>query len=80
MIESYTIMPPCGDPSIVKGMGSMRAWTDLSIEEQTALLDAYGHYLDGLPTTCDMRTKQERLQSWLAGKNIEYLFEIQGPA
>ena len=44
------------------------SWTDLSIDEQTVLLEDYGHYLDGLPPTCDMRTKQERLQAWLAEK------------
>jgi hypothetical protein len=54
---------------------AIRTWSELSIDEQTALLEDYGHYLDGLPPTCDMRTKQERFQTWLAEKNIEYLFD-----
>jgi hypothetical protein len=54
---------------------AIRTWSELSIDEQTVLLEDYGHYLDGLPPTCDMRTKQERLQAWLAEKNIKYLFE-----
>jgi len=54
---------------------ALRVWTGLSIDEQTALLEDYGHYLDGLPLTCDMRTKQERLQAWLAEENIEYLLD-----
>jgi hypothetical protein len=54
---------------------AIRTWSELSIDEQTALLEDYGHYLDGLPPTCDMRTKQERLQAWLAEKNIAYSFD-----
>jgi hypothetical protein len=54
---------------------AIRTWSELSIDEQTALLEDYGHYLDGLPPTCDMRTKQERLQAWLAEENIEYLLD-----
>jgi hypothetical protein len=54
---------------------AIRTWSELSIDEQTALLEDYGHFLDGLPLTCDMRTKQERLQASLAEKNIEYLFD-----
>ena len=53
----------------------MTQWDLLSVEQQTALLNEYGHYLDSLPATCDMRTKQERFQAWLAKKNIDYQFD-----
>lgn len=51
---------------------SPRDWHELSEAEQTALLDAYGRYLDQLPPTCDLTTKVERFRAWLADRGIEY--------
>ena len=47
-------------------------WVDLDTETQTKLLEEYGFYLDSLPPTCDLRTKQERFKAWLAERQIRY--------
>jgi hypothetical protein len=49
-----------------------RAWEELSPQEQLALREAYGQYLDTLPPTCDLRTKTERFRAWLAERGIQY--------
>ncbi|WP_078118264.1 hypothetical protein [Thiosocius teredinicola] len=49
-----------------------RDWNDLDGDEQIALREAYGHYLDSLPPTCDLDTKIERFRRWLAERGIEY--------
>ncbi len=47
-------------------------WDDLDQEQQTGLLVEFGHYLDTLPPTCSMQTKNERFTAWLADRNIIY--------
>ncbi|MCB1803013.1 MAG: hypothetical protein KDI82_15080 [Gammaproteobacteria bacterium] len=49
-----------------------RQWSDLTGEEQLALREAYGHYLDRLPPTCDLNEKIERFRHWLAEHGIDY--------
>jgi hypothetical protein len=52
--------------------GQPRDWDTLSADEQLALREAYGRYLDGLPPTCDLDTKIERFTQWLAERGIRY--------
>jgi hypothetical protein len=47
-------------------------WEDLSAEEQLALREAYGHYLDTLPPTCHLEQKVERFRQWLAERGVAY--------
>lgn len=49
-----------------------RDWRDLSAAEQLALREAYGHYLDTLPPTCDLDVKTDRFRRWLADRGIRY--------
>ncbi|MCP5306922.1 MAG: hypothetical protein H6953_15875 [Chromatiaceae bacterium] len=49
-----------------------RNWRDLSPEEQLALRESYGRYLDSLPPTCDLETKMVRFRRWLAERGIDY--------
>ena len=49
-----------------------RDWNELTAQEQLALREAYGHYLDGLPATCDLTEKNERFRRWLAERGIAY--------
>ena len=49
-----------------------RLWGDLPIDEQLCLREAYGHYLDSLPASCDMQLKVERFRLWLAERGIRY--------
>lgn len=49
-----------------------RPWETLSPEEQLALREEYGHYLDTLPPTCSLETKLERFRHWLAEKGVSY--------
>lgn len=51
---------------------SLRDWDDLEAEEQLALREAYGHYLDSLPPTCSLEAKIERFRSWLAERDVRY--------
>jgi len=48
----------------------LRPWDALPADEQLRLREAYGHYLDTLPPTCDLRTKQQQFQDWLAGQGV----------
>jgi hypothetical protein len=48
------------------------AWSSLAKDEQTALLIAFGHHLDGLPPTCSMDVKEQRLRDWLGQRGIDY--------
>jgi hypothetical protein len=50
----------------------MTTWQTLTPEEQLKLREAYGHYLDTLPPTCDLREKEARFAAWLAEQGIEY--------
>jgi len=51
---------------------AMREWTDLSAAEQLRLREAYGHYLDSLPPTCDLQEKNRRFMRWLAEQGVAY--------
>jgi hypothetical protein len=44
----------------------------LSLDEQLRLREACGHYLDGLPPTCDLVAKQQRFQAWLAEQGVDW--------
>ena len=50
----------------------LRPWDDLPADEQLHLREAYGHYLDGLPPSCDPVTKQQRFRDWLAGQGVDW--------
>jgi len=50
----------------------LKPWRELSSEEQLALREAYGHYLDKLPPTCDLDEKIERFRRWLADRGVGY--------
>lgn len=50
----------------------MRDWKDLHRDEQIKLLIEYGYYLDELPPTCSMQSKEERLRDWLAQREVVY--------
>jgi len=49
-----------------------RDWHSLDEAEQTALREAFGHYLDQLPPTCSLRAKIARFRHWLAAQGIDY--------
>ena len=49
-----------------------RLWESLEKAEQTRLLIAYGHYLDGLPPTCSLEEKDARFARWLAERGVLY--------
>lgn len=51
---------------------SLRDWGLLDPKEQTALLIEHGRHLDGLPPTCDLDTKTQRLRDWLRERGIRY--------
>ena len=50
----------------------LKPWADLSHEEQLALREEYGRYLDTLPPTCDMDRKLERFRIWLAERGVRF--------
>jgi TRAP-type C4-dicarboxylate transport system substrate-binding protein len=51
---------------------SQRLWEALDPEEQTALLEAYGYWLDRLPPTCSLQAKEARFQAWLREQGVFY--------
>ncbi|MEG3618260.1 hypothetical protein V5T82_07350 [Magnetovibrio sp. PR-2] len=54
------------------GEGGLIPWQDLTPERQLELREAYGHYLDTLPPTCDVDRKNERFRGWLAEQGVRY--------
>ena len=52
--------------------GELRDWRDLTAGQQLQLREAYGHYLDSLPPTCDLDGKVERFRRWLAERGVRY--------
>jgi hypothetical protein len=54
------------------GAQRLRPWDKLPEDEQLRLREAYGHYLDGLPPTCDLRTKAQRFREWLAEQGVDW--------
>jgi len=50
----------------------LKPWADLGPDEQLALREAYGRYLDTLPPTCDMDRKLERFRAWLAERGVRF--------
>jgi hypothetical protein len=50
----------------------LRTWDELSADEQLRLREAYGHYLDGLPPTCDLGTKEQRFMDWLREQGVNW--------
>lgn len=55
-------------------MAELRDWNSLEAAEQLRLREAYGHYLDSLPPTCDLREKNQRFADWLAGQGVLFRF------
>lgn len=51
----------------------MQNWDELHRDEQIRLLIEYGCYLDQLPATCSMESKEIRLRNWLAEQNVDYV-------
>lgn len=47
-------------------------WDALPADRQLVLREAYGHYLDSLPPTCDLDEKQRRFRDWLADQGVDY--------
>lgn len=50
----------------------MRAWPDLSPDEQLALRLDYQKVLDAEPRTCSMDEKVARFAGWLASQDIRF--------
>jgi hypothetical protein len=48
-----------------------RRWSELPADEQLALRERYGRYLDTLPPTCDLGTKMDRFRDWLALQGVD---------
>ncbi len=61
--------PP--SPLPLPEIGRPFPWHTLSGTQQLALREAYGLYLDTLPPTCDLGTKQTRWCAWLAEQGVE---------
>jgi hypothetical protein len=53
-------------------LAELRPWEQLSSDRQLALREAYGRYLDGLPPTCDLATKEQRFRAWLAEQGVDW--------
>ncbi len=49
-----------------------RDWHELTVDEQLELREAYGHYLDSLPPTCEPGAKIERFRRWLNERSVRY--------
>ena len=47
-------------------------WESLPPDEQIALRERFGYYLDNLPPTCSLETKIARFQYWLEEQGITY--------
>lgn len=61
------------DNVLVKGAADAPLhWSDLSAEQQQQLQIAYGYYLDSLPPTCSLETKNARFAAWLSERFIVY--------
>ncbi len=52
-----------------------RRWSDLDPAEQLQLREAYGHWLDGQPSTCSADLKFDRFRHWLQERGIEFRTE-----
>ena len=51
--------------------GSRRRWSQLPADEQLALRERYGRYLDTVPPTCDLGIKMDRFRDWLALQGVD---------
>ena len=47
-------------------------WESLTQEQQIALRERFGHFLDNLPPTCSLATKIARFQHWLEERGVAY--------
>ena len=47
-------------------------WESLTQEQQIALRERFGYYLDNLPPTCSLATKVARFQYWLEEQGVAY--------
>lgn len=53
----------------------MKAWKDLSSDEQLRLRLDYQAYLDTLPPTCSLDDKVSAFAKWLAEKDVAFSAE-----
>ena len=51
---------------------NMVPWDVLTDEEQLALRERYGYFLDNLPPTCSLESKIARFQDWLEKNGVSY--------
>ena len=47
-------------------------WESLNQDQQIALRERFGYYLDNLPPTCSLATKIARFQYWLEEQGVAY--------
>lgn len=59
-------------PDLSPDSGRLRDWGELDESERTRLLVEHGRWLDGLPPTCSLESKVQRLRLWLAQRGIDY--------
>jgi len=57
---------------MTEDLPTLRPWSTLSAEEQTALRSAYQAELDKEPLTCSLDTKVERFARWLAARGVSF--------
>lgn len=50
----------------------MKAWAELTADEQLALREAYQVHLDTLPPTCSMDDKVTAFANWLATRDVAF--------
>lgn len=50
----------------------MKAWSDLTAQEQLDLRMAYQSHLDSQPPTCSMDDKVTAFANWLASRDVSF--------
>ena len=50
----------------------MKAWAELTADQQLALRTAYQAHLDTLPPTCSMDDKVAAFAAWLADRDVGF--------
>jgi hypothetical protein len=63
---------PASGPDSGSDHGRLRDWGEFDESERTRLLVEHGRWLDGLPPTCSLESKVQRLRLWLAQRGIDY--------
>lgn len=57
----------------------MKAWADLTADEQLKLRMDYQAHLDSLPPTCSLDNKVSAFAEWLADRNVSFSMEDVSP-